>query len=389
MAGLYLHSVPVQVWQRQGGAWASYFFNASVVNDVAKYDGSRVVTFSFGNSPTQQGYSPRINDILVPISNHAGVSMWGIRANQPYYYDGVNNIWSIRPSILFLTAFNENTMQFSDLFSLPEYDLIQAGTNNLQAIVQHAATAVWNRLIAGHPFLNETERAKVIPTMVTDVTVKYDEPTPVKLNEVSQQLVLARDWRTAGGTAYYPPAGGTGTATINWLGVETLDQYVIDLRKEDVLQIEVRSRDSADYPNYFVAYDGTGAMRGAYLDASGSVKYGESPANQSWSLRTRFEKVETLSSDAEVGQKAWQTLAASSLLNSSDISILLDMTNRYNVVYNVIAENTRTLPPLGENIVIYGFLDDVPIYVPAREYDFATGKLLIATNDDITLEAGH
>ena len=394
MAGIYLHSVPVNVWQRQAGTWLAYFFNASVINDVSKSDGTRTINFDFGYGKDVQHYSPRINDIMVPIANMAGIDgepfqFYGTRSNQPYYWDGINDDWMTRPGIMFLTAFNESTLQFSDFFSVPEYDLIPAGELNLQRAVQLVAANVWNRLIGGHPVLKPTTADNVLGTQVTDIVLNNDSPTAVKLNDVARQLAAARDWRAIGGTVYFPPETSGGQySKISWLGTQELDVVAFDLRQEDILQLEVRSRESSDAPNLVISYDKQFHQMPVWMDAGRNIQWGTPAAGSTWSWRATYQEVDDATNKGQTGDKAIQYLMSSASENLSDISIVLDMSSRYNVVYNTETQASWSLPVPGVPVHIFGYLPDSDIVAPVREYDFAAGKLLIATNDDITLGKG-
>lgn len=391
MVQSYLHSVPVQVWQRQGGQWVGYFMNASIMNDVSKADSTRVINMTFGYGATQQNYNPRINDIIVPIADMTDTGgsfqFFGTRSNQPYYWAGVNDSWKTRPAILFLTAFNETTLQFSDFFSVPEYGLVAAGSVNLQTAVQNVAAEVWNRLIAGHPILKPTQAANILPYQTTLTTLQNDNPTPMKLNELCQQLAAARDWRSTGGSAYFPPLENQWS-TLTWLGTQDLGTVAFDLRKEDILKLEVRSRESSDAPNVLIAYDKTGRTQQVWRDSSYNLHWGTPPTDSSWSLRATYQEVDDATDNGETGDKAIQYLSSPAQLNLSDISILLDMSSRYNTVYSTDINASWSLPVAGEPCHIFGYLPEGAIVVPVMEYDFAAAQLLIATNNDITLGQG-
>ena len=393
---LYLHSIPVQVWQKQPGGWVAYNFNASVVSDVAKWDSTRTTTFTFDQGPTEQGYQPRLNDILVPIGNmqfdtDPTFQGWYTRPNQPWYYEGASDNWIERPGLMFLTAYNEgNTYEFSDLFSLSMTDIADSGTRKLSEQLEICSMDIWNRLTPNHPFLKQATRDSVhFETSFTVPNVTYDGRTVVKLNELAQQYAFAIGYNHVGGSYYSLRADGSAT-DIGWLDTMELEPTTIDLRQEDILQLEVRSREASDSPNYFIAFqkDNT-TQRSAYYNQNNElISAAEPNVNDIYGWRTSFGEVDDTTDVADVLSKAREVLTASPYLSMVDISIVLDMSSRYSVVYSTNTQASWSMPVPGSPVNVYGY-DAKPICLPVREYNFASGQLLLATNDDITLESGH
>lgn len=390
---LYLHSLPIQVWQRIAGAWTAYNFNASVIQDVSKYDGSRLVTFDFGTGKDAQGYTPRINDILIPFAdmkNESGeggsFQFFGSRANQPYFWEGVNNNWKTRPGILFLSAYNDSKIQFCDFNSVKEYGLAPAGKSKLTTLTSNVASTVWNRLTAGHPILKSVtpEHTFNLGIAVDYGSVTYDTATPVLLSDLTSKMVQILGYIKSSGVMYTITAG---EGWLIWLSAEEQKSLSFDIRLEDVAELEVRSRDSSDSPNFMVWYTEAGQSGGIYYNASGKLVHGTPAANSNYSLRTVYEQTDD-DTNAVTEAKAREVLKASPALDLVDISIVFDMTNRYSIVYSEDRHAAWSLPVPGTVADVFGYLQDKSIQLPVRAYEFATGKLLLATNDDITLETG-
>lgn len=391
---LYLHSLPVQVWQRQNGNWIAYTFNASIINDISTLDRIRTVTIDLGDTVQTQGYSPRINDILIPVADTVGVpehpfQYWGTRINQPYYYEGVNSIWTTRPGILFLTAFNDGgTYEFSDFFSLPEFDLVAAGTHKVTEVMNQITVNIWNRLTGNHPLLPQTDmaHAMVATAYPTTATVTYDSVTEVHLNEFTPQYAAAIGGGKAGGAFTLLV---DGKSYLGWFSTMELGNTTLDLRQEDILQLEVRSREAQDSPNLVLAHNKDSiSIRGVWYDENGVLQYSVPPHNTTWTWRVKYEEVDDNTNHDQLAQKAREDLTSSPRLSQIDLSIVLDMTNRYSVTYDTDQQASWSLPVPGSLINLYGY-DDGAIQIPVREYDFATGKLLLGTNNDITLKGGH
>lgn len=381
---LYTHSIPVTIWQK-AISWKAYNFNASVISDISSDNGSRIVQVDLGYQREELGYVPHINDILLPIGNEQAT--FATRSNQPYFWSGVNEDWDNRPMPLFLTAFNDSAVQFSDFLSLPEYHLLAPSTYNLQNVWAVAAKTVWNRLIQGHPILREAHAAQTGSEIVSNAIVKYEEATPVKLSELTEQMAAAVDYRKLGGFRYvYSGDKQPDFSGFGWYAGQEFNSLYIDARKEDVSQIEIRSRESADNPNVMVAYTKDGQTQYVHYAANGDALW-EAPAYRStYGWRLVFENTETLE-NGETLPKANQVLASSPYVDSWDVSLVINMASRYQVEYSEVQEGTWTLPAPKLPIDVYGLLPDPSksLRLPVKAYDFATGELLLATNNDITL----
>lgn len=395
---IYLNSIPVQVWQKRPGGWVSFMFNASVVSDIAKYDGSRRVSVTFGNAAQEQGYTPRLNDIMVPVAdmdlNAQPVSFqgWITRPNQPYYYKGINQSWYERPGLMFLSAYNDGEVyEFSDLFSLALTDLAASGTRFLWEQLEIATVNVWNRITPGHPFLLPATRDFVHFDLndPNAAKVTYDGITTVTLSDLAQQHALSLGFNRVGGTMI---ALNTTNIIITWLS--TMEEYpaTIDLRREDIRQMEVRSRDMKDSPNLFFTYqkDGGHAQQTYYYNQNGDLVHSNAlPAlNDVYGWRSAFTEVEDTTDIGAGMAKAREALTSSPYSPMVDISIVLDMNNRYTVSEAQDVLTSWSMPVPGDSVTVFGYYD-TPIKLPVREYDFASGLMLLGTNDDITLEGGH
>ena len=395
---LYLNSIPVQIWQRTRGDWEGYFINAKIVQDVSGPGLKRTVSIQFDDEAARQGYIPALNDMLVPLADwnniYPGAAFDGYltRTNQPYYYATVNQVTDTKPGILFLTAYNDTTLQFSDFFALPEYGIINDNTasDTVYDVVCELALQVWNRLVSGHPFIETLlTRDNVYLGGFVDDGVVY-EPGAYRLDEEAEKLASRQGYINAGGTSFRPDSTSSGLAGLSWNAAKMLPSpLAIDVRREDLLQIEVRSRDTADNPNVVGVFDNAnGSVTYAHMGAPGVYEKGFPGYDSSNALRVKFVGTDKVDwSTIEPIAKTELTTTPTDRL--SDTSFVLDLSNRYNTQYSQSFLDSWTLPAIGAQCYIYGYHSGAYTILPVRSYEFVSQKMLLSNTNDITFESGH
>lgn len=386
---LHTISTPVFVYQKQAGTWRSWLFDGVAIADVVTYQNQRTVTMSFGDQPDKQGYQPRLNDILVPMDNGQVESRaFFSRTDEPYFFSREPN-WERRPAIMFLTAYDDN-YTFKDIWSLDENALIKPGTYEYSRMVADAGSQVWNRLAGDCPVLAPVTAEYTIMggDWDTGVNVTYEDATVVSLSDVVVTLIGYYGGLGAAGSSFdmwnYDGDSGASLGFVTKVPIQIIHQTQIDIRLEDVLQLEVRTRESADSPNETIVYTKTGTRSTAYLLPDGTITVGTPPAGDTWSPRVDYQEADDLNT-ATVKSKAGSSLISSIFTDMRDISIVLDLTSRYAIIPKNI-ELSWALPYPGELVRVWGYTETGYITVPVREYDFSSGKMLLATNNDIKLD---
>ena len=82
-------ALPMIFWQKDTtGTWHDYAIPVYVTKDISTIEGLREVIIKFYDDPSEIGYYPRQNDIMIPAVNRndPAFSFWGVILDDTLFY---------------------------------------------------------------------------------------------------------------------------------------------------------------------------------------------------------------------------------------------------------------------------------------------------------------
>ena len=386
-------ALPVTFWQRnQSGTWKSYSIPAYVIKDISTFEGLREVTFTFLQDPTDIGYYPRQNDILVPAVDMTDPNFkgFGLSWTTPYFKDDFLDNTNLGNGVLFLSSISNGNYKFVPLFGVDEETLFLKGNYKKEYVVNECGRSVWNRLVSGHPFLKTIPSSYTYTSYDSHAYSNYDNVTILKLSEVWQELVagIGFDFDVTF-QVFQNSDQPFKWSVINRNGASDFNMPV---NMEKVTAYAARSRNSSEGNNIVEGYNQTtGAFyKYAWLDKNGNIQLGTTIPTNGSTVRMGYTELQDSPTDGELRTRASTMLTASIYHDYEEVDFKIDMGYRYEIG----TRNNPSLPPTSVNkqstvylnsmVGLIGYRPEIT-YTQVREIDLLGGYIIVGVNDDITL----
>lgn len=388
-------ALPMIFWQKDTtGTWHDYAIPVYVTKDISTIEGLREVIINFYDDPSEIGYYPRQNDIMVPAVNRndSGFGFWGLSWTTPYFMDDFLENTNVGNGVLFLTQIEDNNFKFVPVFGLDEDTLFLKGNYKIEYIVSNCAKNVWDRLTSEHPYLKQWGSGSSLNPVSYDTKnyKYYDNPTEVNMYDIFKTMIAGVNGDFDIIIKTYQNSNKPFTLdVINRTGYSN---FILPIPNEKIVDYSKRSRNRTDGTNLVYGYNQTtGALyKYAWLDKVGKLTIGTTYPKANTPRLGYCELDGDNPTDGELITRATSMLKGSLFYDYDEIDLKIDMANRYeigtrnNPALPVTNENRLSTVYLNTIVAILG-ITDTPTYLEVREIDLLGGYIIVGKNDDITL----
>ncbi|AIM50873.1 hypothetical protein Ln9_0024 [Leuconostoc phage Ln-9] len=388
-------ALPVTFWQKDTtGAWNDYSIPIYITKDISTIEGIREVVVQFMTDPSEIGYYPRQNDIMIPAvdTSSSNFKFYGLSWTTPYFMDDFLEDTTIGNGVMFLKDIDGEKYKFTTIFNLEEEVIFFKGNYSIENILSYSAKEIWDRLIGGHPYLKQYgSGTSAMPVKYKTLTYNYyDKPTVVNINDIFEKFVsgLSGDFDLTLKT--YP--NSNDAVILDVILRNGSSEFSLPITTEKIIGYSKRTRNRTDGTNLVYGYNQTtGAFyKYAWLDKKGMVNIGTTyPATNT--PRFGYCALDGDNpTDGELKTRASSMLKGSIYSDYDEYDLLIDMSNRYE--YGT--RNNPSLPTTSENNTQQMFLNtivnvigitDTPVQLEVRELDLLNGHIIVGKNNDITL----
>lgn len=388
-------ALPVTFWQKDtNGTWKDYSIPVYITKDISTIEGIREVIVQFMTAPSEIGYYPRQNDIMIPAvdTTSSNFKFYGLSWTTPYFMDDFLEDPSIGNGVMFLKDIEDEKYKFTTIFNLDEEVLFMKGNYSIERLLSNCVQNIWDRLTKGHPFLKQFGKVSTIP-VVSYTTLAYnyyDNPTTVNVNDIFEKFVsgLPRDFDLTIKTY----RNNVNAFTLDVILRNGSSKFSLPITTEKVIGYSKRTRNRTDGTNLVYGYNQTtGALyKYAWLDTNGVLKIGSTYPQTNTPRIGHTELDGDNPTDGELRTRAASMLKGSIYSDYDEYDLMIDMSNRYeygtrnNPSLPVTPENSTQQMYLNSVINIIGMTNDVTL-LEVRELDLLSGHIIVGKNDDITL----
>lgn len=388
-------ALPVTFWQKDTtGVWNDYSIPVYITKDISTIEGIREVIVQFMTAPSEIGYYPRQNDIMIPAvdTSSPNFKFYGLSWTTPYFMDDFLEDPTIGNGVMFLKDIDDEKYKFTTIFNLEEEVLFLKGNYTIESLVANCAKNVWDRITRDHPFLKQFGYgSSFLPVTYKTLAYNYyDEPTTVNLNDIFETFVsgLPSDFDLTIKT--YP--NNTQAFSLDVILRNGASKFSLPITTEKIIGYSKRTRNRTDGTNVVYGYNQTtGSLyKHAWLDKNGVLQLGITyPA-------TNTPRLDYCALDGDNPTDGELRTRASSMLNGSiysdydEYDLMIDMANRYeygtrnNPSLPITPENNTQQMYLNSVVNIIGMTDNI-VSLEVRELDLLNGHIIVGKNDDITL----
>lgn len=388
-------ALPVTFWQKDTtGAWKDYSIPVYITKDISTIEGIREVVVQFMTAPSEIGYYPRQNDIMIPAvdTTSSNFKFYGLSWTTPYFMDDFLEDPTIGNGVMFLKDIDDEKYKFTTIFNLEEEILFLKGNYSIENILAYCAKDVWDRLVSGHPFLKPFGyNTPFMPVTYKTLAYNYyDSPTTVNMNDIFEKFIsgLPSDFDLTIKT--YP--NNIQAFSLDVILRNGASKFSLPVTTEKIIGYSKRTRNRTDGTNLVYGYNQTtGALyKYAWLDKKGMVNIGTTyPATNT--PRLGYSALDGDNpTDGELRTRASSMLKGSIYSDYDEYDLMIDMANRYeygtrnNPSLPITPENNAQQMYLNSVVNIIGMTDNI-VSLEVRELDLLNGHIIVGKNDDITL----